>query len=91
MSLRPNAVCEPHPDGLTTVWVEFPDAGVDRPRTYGLMVRRPYVDRLVRAINAGVATTDAHIAVDTNGQTYVAATPQVHTRYINVDLRRLGY
>jgi hypothetical protein len=89
MTLTPTAVPEPNNHGGITVWTEW--TGVDRPRTYGISVTKRNAPRLVRAINAGVVFTDARVATDVDGKTYVAATSQVHTRYINVDLTRLGY
>ncbi len=89
--LTPVASASPNEYGGITVGITFPNAGVDRPHSYGLAVTKKNAPRLIRAINAGAVTPDAKIATDVNGKTYVSFTSAVHTRYINVDLQRLGY
>ena len=98
VSLTPVAVVEPnvadeHSDGTGfTVWFEFPNVGVDRPRTYGISVRtRRDADRLVRATEAGVVLYDIEVKTDVHGQTYVGCTSRVSGRYLNADLKRLGF
>lgn len=92
-NLQPVAVIKTGGDDLfLTVEVSYPNAGVDRPCTYGISVRRgSLANRLVKAINAGVVMADAHIATDVHGQTYVAATCRVLGRRLNADLKRMGY
>ena len=73
------------------MWIDFPNAGVDRVRTHGIGVTKRNAPRLVKAVNAGAVTPDAHVKTDVNGNTYVGFTSTVHARYINVDLKKLGY
>lgn len=88
-TLTPTAVVETH-DGLTTVGAYWP--GVDRPTTGGIAVSNAKLAaRLAAAINAGVVYTDARVATDVNGKTYVAARSMVLGRRLNADLRRLGF
>lgn len=92
--LTPVAVVEETTDGYgshLTVWITFPHAGVDRPRTNGLGVTRKNLPRLVRAVNDGAVVADAEVLADIAGNTYVGFKCLVHTRYINVDLKKLGY
>mgnify|MGYP003983064137 CR=1 FL=1 len=93
MDLKPVAEIREstHSDGLT-VWVTYPNAGVDRPRTFGISVkRRSIAERLEKAINDGVAVTNQKIVKDELGQTYVEDENQVLGRRLNADLKRLGY
>lgn len=89
--LTPVAVAEPNEFGGITVRITFPNAGVDRPHSYGIAVTKRNAPRLIKAVNAGAVTPDAHVKTDVNGKTYVSFTSTVHARYINVDLRKLGY
>lgn len=80
-------------DGITVqaVW-----DGVDRPTThgYGLLdtpSHRKLALRLKAAIEAGVVYPDPKIAVDNFGQTYVQASAKVMGKYMNADLKRLGF
>jgi hypothetical protein len=90
--LTPVASTEANPEfGHMTVWIDFPNAGVDRPRTYGIGVTKRNLPRLVAAVNAGKVATNPEIRTDVGGNTYVAFTSAVHGRTVNVDLKRLGY
>jgi len=93
--LTPVAEVEERTDSVIgthlTVWVTFPYAGVDRPRTQGMGVTKKNLARLVKAVNAGATVKDAEVLTDVAGNTYVGFTTTVHTRYINVDLKKLGY
>jgi len=83
----------PEVEGIL-VRVTFPNAGVDRPESIGVLVgikQHKLVKRLVKAINDGVAFTDAKIQTSISGKTYVAGNLQVVGRRLNADLKRLGY
>ena len=98
-NLTPVAVVEPSltlpgdsgPRGMT-VWVTYPYAGVDRPKTHGISADTARnADRLVRAINAGAVNYDQTILTDVNGNTYVGDRSRVMGKYLNADLTRLGF
>ena len=66
--------------------------GVDRPNTGGWVVKdRTTAKRLEACIRDGNCFSSTRLAVDVNGQTYVATTALVMAKYMNADLRRLGY
>jgi hypothetical protein len=76
----------------STVWVTFPDAGVDRPRTYGISCPNPKLRvRLVAAINAGVVTGWGRVSTGVNGKTYVSFTVNINPRRLNTGLKKLGF
>lgn len=52
--------------------------------------QRKLLERLEKAIRAGVVITYAKVRLDTNGMTYVATTSHV-CRHLNADLKKLGY
>jgi hypothetical protein len=65
---------------------------LDRPQGTGWVVAGPRMrDRLVRAIVAGVVHGEPVIMRDVHGRTYVQASNKVLGRYMNADLKRLGY
>lgn len=67
-------------------------ADVDRPDTGGWAVNgEKLARRLERAVRAGVAIGPAAVRTDVNGQTYVNAPHRVMGKYMNADLRRLGF
>src|SRR5262245_15835355 len=79
-----------------TVRLTWPLAGVDRPETMGWRLPntpngRRLAQRLMAAIEAGVAVTEPAIVADVNGKTYVEAHSHVLGRTMNADLKRLGY
>jgi len=86
----PAARCLPQ---HTDLWFVHPVwADVDRPDTGGWLVRgEKLARRLERAVRAGKALGPATIAVDVNGNTYVQADHLVMSKYMNADLRRLGF
>jgi hypothetical protein len=97
-SLRPKAAiewseadefCHAH----FTVWMDYPDAGVTRPRSYGISCgnNRRLADRLARAVDAGVVMIDPEVRTDIYGGTYVSSTSVVSGKRLNADLKRLGY
>ena len=93
MDLRPVAEIKlsAHSDGWT-VWITYPDAGVDRPCSHGIGVGNiKLAKRLEKAINAGVVVTNQKIAKDDQGKTYVNDKSQVIGRKLNADLKRLGF
>ena len=92
LHLIPSAVVEQTPEGII-VYVEYPYAGVDRPRTMGWQVgEKPRLAaRLAAAIRAGRAMAPGTVRTDINGRTYVEAASYVLGRTLNADLRRLGF
>lgn len=67
-------------------------ADVDRPVNGGWSVKdRKTADRLAAALRAGVVIVDPSIKVDVNGQSYVSGAQQVMGKYMNADLKQLGY
>lgn len=74
---------------VTWTWSGGP---LDRPYTGGWYVpNMKLAERLVRAIDAGVVHVERTLARDINGATYVAARALVLGRYLNADLKRLGF
>lgn len=72
---------------VTPIW-----GGVDRPNGFGWTVgNQRLADRLVLAIMAGAVFEDPRVREDINGRTYVTGTAKVLGRYLNADLRKLGY
>ena len=70
------------------------DGTLDRPDCGGYLIQAKHkklVLRLMSAINAGVATKFLGIGVDIAGKTYVLSESQVMGKYMNADLKRLGY
>ncbi len=89
--MRPTAILTHDADLGYRVSVTW-DAPVDRKSTGGYILgNKKTAERLVAAIDAGVVYTDAHIATDVNGQTYVAARSRVLGRVASADLKRLGF
>lgn len=89
--LRPVATIEDGPEGLT-VWVDYPDAGVDRPRSRGWGCRdAKTARRLAAAVDAGVAIVNPTVQTDVNGKTYVSDVSNVLGRVMRADLKRLGF
>lgn len=48
-------------------------------------------DRLAAAVDAGVVFTELEVATDVFNEKYVAHKTNVMGRYLNADLRRLGF
>lgn len=70
--------------------------GVDRPDVGGWGLPktasgRKLVKRLVAACESGAAFSATELCTDNGGQTYIHATHAVMGRYMNADLKRLGY
>lgn len=82
-----------HHTGYTDLWSVDPVwSDVDRPRTGGWLVRgEKMARRLERALRAGAVYDSPRIATDVNGKTYVEGSAKVMGRYMNADLRRLGF
>lgn len=79
-------------DGTVTVWPIW--NGVDRPKGCGMGIRandKALIGRYVAALRAGVVYSSAKVRTDVNGETYVSTTSKVLGRYLNADLRRLGF
>ena len=87
----------PEKHELAGLWSVHPVWGGITPvldRTDGAgwcVVRRRDVDRLRCALMAQVVHGPAIVMRDVNGHTYVQADSKVSAKYINADLRRLGY
>lgn len=95
INLTPVAVVEPgqFPGHGPTVWIEYPYAGVDRPRTHGISTGGDarLAERLVAAVNAGAVNYGQAVLTDVHGQTYVGDHSRVMGKYLNADLTRLGF
>lgn len=97
MKLVPTAHITEDAEGfhVTTHWDDWHhEVILDRPCTHGWLFgpnKRALARRLCAAINAGVVHTDAQVATDVNGKTYVAAHCKVLGRHANADLKRLGF
>lgn len=62
------------------------------PQGTGYSVRtKREAERLSAAIEAGVVFTDAKVRRNVYGETYVSARSHVMGKYLNADLRKLGY
>lgn len=94
-NLRPVAVIDDtvrdDPPGYVTVWITYPDAGVDRPQSHGYRCTPRNAVRLVRAVAAGVVLYEQEILTDIHGQTYVGDRSHVYGKRMNADLKRLGF
>jgi hypothetical protein len=73
---------------VTPVW-----SGVDRQYDCSWVCLRKNAMRLQQAILAGKVLINPRIATDVNGKTYVAhgGFLKVSAKYINADLKRLGF
>lgn len=71
---------------VSAVW-----AGVDRPISHGWSVTKGNAQRLERALRAGVVYENPVIKTDIGGSTYVSARSRVMAKYVNADLKKLGY
>lgn len=78
-------------DGTVTAWFEY--SGVDRPRTYGIQCKNyKMANRLRNATLAGkVVDMEAEILTDIEKETYANHNCKVMGKYLNADLKRLGY
>ena len=66
--------------------------GVDRPNTGGWGgLKESVAQRLAKAIKAGVVCSNPRIVTDVNGKTYVEYDGFIMARYMNADLKRLGF
>jgi hypothetical protein len=67
--------------------------GVDRPYVggYSVGMSKPLANRLKRAMEAGVAFPFRWVAVDNGGATFVHTEYNINCRYMNAELRNLGY
>lgn len=76
-----------------TVRARFsPNQPVDRLDSHGIVVRgKGLADRLAAAMQAGVIFTDFAIRTDVNGNTFLTYRTAVLARYVNADLKRLGF
>lgn len=89
-TIRPASVQQtPRENGfvlVSPVWT-----GVDRPVTFGWIVPKKLVGRLTQALMAGVVCRRPEVMTDLNGHTYMTYDCQVTGRYLNADLKRLGF
>lgn len=66
--------------------------GVDRPTTGGWGgLRESVAKRLAKAIKAGAVESNPRIVKDVNGKTYVQTDGFIMAKYMNADLKRLGF
>lgn len=78
-------------DGRWTVTPHW-TGGVDHPANFGWAGLKPDVaDRLIAAIIDGAVFSNAQIAVNNYGETYVKFDRKVYGKYANADLRKIGY
>lgn len=92
MNLTLTGKFEQRPEYLlvTCVCNEFPDL----PTRFGISVgsNRKLGERLIRAVNDGKAWTDVAVAIDVAGKEYITFnTLRTSGRYLNADLKRIGY
>lgn len=82
-----------HGTGHADLWSVYPIwADVDLSVGSGWLVRgQRMARRLEAALRAGVALGPAEVRTNVNGKTYVSADHLVSGRYMNADLRRLGF
>lgn len=67
-------------------------SGVDRPSSHGFAVpTSALAERLKAAIEAGRVFIDPHVKVDVRGLTYVESASTVHGKWLESDLRDLGF
>jgi hypothetical protein len=90
------SICEFDDTHRVTVEVSYPNAGVDRPHSYGMGFAatakgRKLASRFAAAVEAGAAMSGETIKTDVNGKTYVSANCAVLGRMANADLARLGF
>jgi hypothetical protein len=82
-------------DDVTDKWiveVHVEGGKIDRRNTFGWsVVDSDMADRLVRAIDAGVAVTEGVVMRDAMGKTYLNVILQVSGRNMDADLTRLGF
>lgn len=81
---------------VITVGVTWAVTGgtLDRPYVGGICVpaaKRTLAERLQRAMRDGAAHGEPEVRRDRDGKTYVHADAKVMGRYLNADLKRLGY
>lgn len=91
-----NPTAQDRRDGLTGFLVEpawtVPGLELDRPNTGGWWVTdRKMAERLTAALLDGAVHDSPEVAYDINGATYVRADRKVIGRYMDGDLRALGY
>jgi len=82
-----------HGTGHADLWSVHPIwSDVDNPVGSGWLVRgERLARRLEAALRAGVAIGPAEVCTDVNGKTYASYNHRVMGRYMNADLRRLGF
>jgi hypothetical protein len=72
---------------VTPIW-----SNIDRASDGGWGVRgRAIAERLARALRAGVVCTNVRVCRDDNGKTYAQYESMVLGRYLNSDLKNLGF
>jgi len=78
-------------DGSVIVWPVW--SNVDRPLGFGMSCgkNKALAARYIAAVMAGKVFPEASIGTDVNGKTYAVATCKVMGRYLNADLKKLGF
>lgn len=92
-TFRPYARVETDPTDrrYRTVWIEWLVDGEEISGRHGLSCTPRNAERLTRAIHDGAVLVDPEVRTDVHGGRYVAARCLVMAKYINSDLRKLGY
>lgn len=86
-----NVAVERNPLGRYNVTVTT--TGLDRSDVHAIhgIKTQDLADRLADAINAGKALQVQGVLVDANGKSYLNTRARVMGRYLNADLKRLGF
>lgn len=82
---------EPYGDDDKYVVVRPVWSEVDRPDGSGWVVRPVVAQRLKKALFDGAIFTNIEVGTDIFGKTYVSSHSRVMAKYMNADLKKLGY
>jgi hypothetical protein len=79
--------------GDGTFTADFEYSGVDRPITFGIICKNlKNANRLRKAaLDGKIVDMEAEILTDTEKETYAKHNCRVMGKYLNADLKRLGY
>lgn len=89
-------VVHDHEEHTITVWPYWTAEGLDRRQGTGFGLtdspaHKRLSQRMVNAILADAVFYKPEIRTDTHGKTYVHASSRVMGKYMNADLKRLGF
>jgi hypothetical protein len=78
-------------DGVVVAWFEY--SGVDRTMTHGIQCKNHKIANRLRiaALAGKVVAMEAEILTDNAGETFANDCCKVMGKYLNADLKRLGY